>query len=388
MNKLIGFDGVRAIACLMIILHHISQRMNPMHTPDWLAPFIELGFQSNIGVSMFFVLSGALLSYPFWKAHINQTQMPKTGVYFLRRFARIAPGFYLSLTATFVLSFMVFDSTLDTQLIVRYISGLLFLNEFHYVTLFPADVNGPLWSIGFEVFSYVLLFLVMLGLFRFLKNRPFTDALYYLLFIFCLTIMIHVCIYKFMPIINEGRGWQHGLTGGALIWMPGYNPMSLFSHFFFGIVASALLVYLIDKKQTSDKGFDYFILFNWFAFVIYVYFQRYDTFLNIPYYWPFFPMLIGITLICLPFTKHAARILDNRFFAFTAKISFGLYVWHFLIIELIQTFLYESYGVFETEHLSVFFMASTLTVIFSYIIATLSFYLIERPVQKWSQSFN
>ena len=190
-----------------------------------------------------------------------------------------------------------------------------------------------------------------------------------------------------MPIINEGRGWQHGLVGGALSWMPGYNPISLFSHFFFGITASALLVYLFKKEQTSHVGFDYFILFNWVAFFIYTYYKPYDSFLSIPYYWPFFPMLIGITLVCLPFTKYSAKILDNRFFEFTAKISFGLYIWHFLIMALIQKFMFESYDVFQTKELSIFYIASACTVVFSYIVATASFYLVERPVQKWSQRY-
>ena len=57
-------------------------------------------------------------------------------------------------------------------------------------------------------------------------------------------------------------------------------------------------------------------------------------------------------------------------------------------MALIQKFMFESYDVFQTEELSIFYMASACTVVFSYIIATLSFYLIERPVQKWSQTFN
>ncbi|MCJ8312511.1 MAG: acyltransferase [Saccharospirillaceae bacterium] len=332
MNKLVGFDGVRAIACLMVIMHHIAQRLNPMYTPDWLAPILRFAVEGNIGVSVFFVLSGALLSYPFWKSFINDTQMPKANIYFLRRFARIAPGFYISLTVSFLLSFLVFEATFDGQLIVRYVSGLFFVNGFYHVTLFPTDVNGPLWSIGFEVISYIFLFVMMLGLFKLIKNRSFSDALYYLVFIFCLTILLHVVIYKFYPIINVGRGWQHDLIGGALLWMPAYNVFSLFSHFLFGIIASALMSFLLHKQQKTNKGFDYFLLFNWFVFIVYAYLQRGDTFLNIPYYWPFFPMLIAITLICVPFTHWVAKVIDNRFFAYTAKISFGLYIWHFLIM--------------------------------------------------------
>ncbi|MCJ8312260.1 MAG: acyltransferase [Saccharospirillaceae bacterium] len=385
MQRLVGFDGIRALACLMVIFHHLAQRMSPEYTPEWLSPIIKFLISGSVGVSVFFVLSGALLSYPFWKAFINKQPMPKVGVYFLRRFARIAPAFYISLTVSFILAFTVFNFELNSQLIIRYLTGLFFVNEFHPVTFFPTEINGPLWSIGFEVFSYVILFVVMLVLFRVLKSRKFTDALYYLVFIFFLTLLIHVIIYFYMPLSDKSVGWQYGLIGGARYWMPGYNVISLFSHFFFGIVGSALMVYLVHKKQKASKDFDIFIFINWLFYGMYVYSQNGWSFFEIPYHWPFFPILIAVTLVCLPFTTWVGKILDNRLFVFTAKISFGLYIWHFLVISLLQHYVFKEFNVFQTENLDVFAWAVVLTLVFSYIIASISYYLIESPIQKWSQ---
>ena len=387
MTKLTGFDGVRALACLMVIFHHIAQRMDPNFIPGWLSPILGFLIEGGVGVSVFFVLSGALLAYPFWRAFINNEKIPTAKVYFIRRFSRIAPGYYLSMSVSFLLAIWVFDITFNNELIIRYVSGLFFLSAFHPITLFPVEVNGPLWSISFEVVSYVFMYIMMFCLFKLIKNRSFSDALYFCVFVVFLSIMLHIIIYKNSPIINELRGWQHGLMGGAKMWMPIYNVVSLFSHFLFGIIASALMTFLFSKKQEKNKGFDYFILFNWVLFFVYAYFMRGDTFLNIPYYWPFFPMLIGITLICLPFTISVGRLLDNRFFMFTAKISFGLYIWHFVVMALLQNYFFEQYEGGRTTSLVVFFAASGLTFLLTYIIATLSFYLIDQPAQKWSYKF-
>ena len=59
------------------------------------------------GVSIFFVLSGMLLSYPFWRAYFEKRPHPSIRHYVARRAARIMPGFYVALAVSFWVSSVI-----------------------------------------------------------------------------------------------------------------------------------------------------------------------------------------------------------------------------------------------------------------------------------------
>jgi hypothetical protein len=57
------------------------------------------------------------------------------------------------------------------------------------------------------------------------------------------------------------------------------------------------------------------------------------SFQSQPYYFPIFPLGIGFLLCTLPYSKFMGNVFDNRFFKFTALLSFGLYIWHKVVLE-------------------------------------------------------
>lgn len=84
-----SIDGVRAIAVLLVVLGH-SQRSAGFPAVDGLAP---LGDLANLGVRLFFVVSGFLITY------LLLVEERKTGTvslkkFYLRRALRIFPAFY------------------------------------------------------------------------------------------------------------------------------------------------------------------------------------------------------------------------------------------------------------------------------------------------------
>ncbi|MFT4182241.1 MAG: acyltransferase family protein, partial [Rhizobium sp.] len=95
---------MRAIACLMVLVHHLALRMDLHHVPGDLAMPFYLARYGNYGVSVFFVLSGFLLSRPFWRALDRDLPPPSLKIYAMRRSARILPGFWVALTVGFLLS--------------------------------------------------------------------------------------------------------------------------------------------------------------------------------------------------------------------------------------------------------------------------------------------
>lgn len=53
-TRLTGADGVRAIACLSVILHHLSQKLMPPAQKPWVQELQSVLLLGNSGVSLFF----------------------------------------------------------------------------------------------------------------------------------------------------------------------------------------------------------------------------------------------------------------------------------------------------------------------------------------------
>ena len=92
-----GADGLRALACLLVVWHHTTQRFNPESSAQLIQSIHFFGMRAEVGVSLFFVLSGCLLSLPFWNSFVNAERMPSLKVYLINRGARIVPAFWFNL---------------------------------------------------------------------------------------------------------------------------------------------------------------------------------------------------------------------------------------------------------------------------------------------------
>ncbi len=71
-KSLRGADGICAIACLMVILHHLAQRLDMNTQSQPVRDIKAFLMQGNTGVGAFFVLSGLLLSLPFWRRYLEK----------------------------------------------------------------------------------------------------------------------------------------------------------------------------------------------------------------------------------------------------------------------------------------------------------------------------
>jgi len=380
-RSLLGADGLRAIACLMVIFHHLSQQLifNPaISAPLWLRKLADVLITGQSGVSLFFVLSGFLLSTPFWEAYLDRTPMPDLRVYAVRRAGRIMPGFYVSLLFCFVLG-LVFTPNAPA-LLVRYFAGLTFTAGFHWLTLFPAEFNGPLWSIGFEVVSYVLMPLGMIGLFTLLKNRGPGLGLLWWAGIWIAVVALNQLVLN-IPVESTGRGWQYGMVGGAKFWMPRYNPLGLFGHFSLGILAAGVSAALARTRWNERKTvFDAAAAVLFVGLVVLLVSQAGKDDFSLtwqgPYYFPYFPALAAALLACLTRSGVVGRLFDNRFFRYTSRVSFGLYLWHYLVIAMFSGAIGD---------LGEWLLLVVLSLAVSYLIATLSFRYWEEPWLKRAQ---
>lgn len=142
-------DGLRGMAILLVVAYH-TLYTNPAH--GMLARvagyIIAAGW---MGVPVFFVLSGFLISYPFFQRRETDPQFWYQRGYIWRRTAKILPPFYLS-----ILLFIGFYwlQSLDTPYVK---SALLWAAGLGNFVVVEPVFNGSYWSLIVESHFYILL---------------------------------------------------------------------------------------------------------------------------------------------------------------------------------------------------------------------------------------
>ncbi|MEV2276238.1 acyltransferase [Nocardiopsis sp. NPDC049922] len=154
-----ALDGIRAVAAVMVLLFHVATE-----TGDALAPGVLGGLLASmdLAVPLFFALSGVLLYRPWARAVLDGVRGPRTRPYLWRRAVRVFPAYWVvAVTALLVYS-------------REELGSLLYWGEVLTLT-FPFDTDPPwlgtgpyglgqMWSLSVEVSFYLLLPLIALAL--------------------------------------------------------------------------------------------------------------------------------------------------------------------------------------------------------------------------------
>jgi peptidoglycan/LPS O-acetylase OafA/YrhL len=100
-GRLSRVDVLRAIAVLLVMVHHLASP--PEYAPRWAANVIAFAQNPSwVGVDLFFVLSGFLVSGLLFREHRLHGDL-RAGRFLIRRGFKIYPAFYLFLFATYYL---------------------------------------------------------------------------------------------------------------------------------------------------------------------------------------------------------------------------------------------------------------------------------------------
>lgn len=146
-------DGVRAIAALTIFLYHVSFHLDLL-SGNVLSRYLA---NLNVGVPIFFVISGFLLYRPFVAARLEQASRPATGPYAARRVTRIVPAYWVALPIVAVM--LGIESEVFTP------GGIV--TYFGFLQLYdPQTVTGGIgqaWTLCIEVTFYAALVFWAIG---------------------------------------------------------------------------------------------------------------------------------------------------------------------------------------------------------------------------------
>lgn len=154
MRRFAWFDCVRCVAIFLVMAAH-CQDLTPALPPLLGAVFSFLHLIGWVGVDLFFVLSGFLVSGLLFDEH-DATGTLNIKRFLIRRAFKIIPAFYVLVLATALYDGIVFHRVVAVHLI----HDLLFLQSYR------AGAWSHAWTLAIEVHFYLLLALLLAYLSR------------------------------------------------------------------------------------------------------------------------------------------------------------------------------------------------------------------------------
>lgn len=351
-----SIDSLRALAVLAVIIYHVDVN------------YLPGGF---LGVDLFFVLSGYLISSLIIKEY-KKTGSLNLYNFYIRRARRLLPAVYFMITVVLVVMVM-FNGVLLKKSHLDAIFGYIYSSNwwyiFHKLDYFDSfGSQSPfkhLWSLAIEEQFYMifpLLFLLVNGKKKtkdgsYKLNRNF---LYVILGVILVSLIAHIILFD----INNISRIYFGTDTRAFSLLVG---------------AVGAILYPIDKlntKITPQENLVYSVvsLISIAALItIMIYTSEYNTWL---YRGGFLLVaILGIIIIISSGKQHTvmAKLLSFKPVVFIGKISYSLYLWHFPVLVLTTP-------VSEIGKPNIFFVV--LRVILTFILAIISYALVETPIRK------
>ncbi|MEP7155230.1 MAG: acyltransferase [Betaproteobacteria bacterium] len=373
-----GLTGIRALAALMVLAHHIfalaGPRLLAFHIPlpghDVQITWHWLITCSWMGANLFFVLSGFLLAIPYAKQIEGIGPPVATGAYLLRRIRRVVPAYWVQIVILAV--------------VLYFASGMLSLAMLasHFVFLhtlrvdYASALNGVYWTLPVE-FGYYLL-LPLFAALALSAGRHARSAWLAL----CVALIAGAIAYRtlmFGVVAQEPIGMRVFI----LMQLPG-----LIDHFAIGMLLA--WVYVRHPGHLSNRASNMLVLVGLGGIVAMMALldHEFET------YWEGHILLFvgySITAIfmgLLVLGTAAAGRLSRALFANSAMlyvglISYSLYLWHLPIIHWTMRAL-DRFGVTGDR----LWWLVAITVPASLLVASASYFLVERPFLRRRKSVN
>lgn len=153
-------DGLRFVAISSVVLFHINwficeKSANITFASLYIRSQINnILAHGHLGVELFFVISGFILSYPFASYYLKNTKKPKLKEYFIRRLTRLEPPYLISMLVLFF-ALIAMGKHSFNELIPRLIASATYTHNIFYAPELPM-INCVAWSLEIEIQFYVL----------------------------------------------------------------------------------------------------------------------------------------------------------------------------------------------------------------------------------------
>lgn len=346
-QRLQFLDALRGIAAGYVVFFHLLLIPQPnLVAPRWAEKFALAG---GNGVTIFFIVSAFSLYYTM---PLRARDARPTLSFYLHRFFRIAPLFYVLVVASLLRDWYVFGvvrSPLEIATSVFFVFNLMPIGQEGFV--------WASWTIGVEMVFYAVFPLL------YARLRSTGQALAFFFATILAWLFVQLCL-DYLVIPPE---WKASI----LSW----NALKFFPTFALGIVLYFVFheaMQRLDERARRSLGCAAFAA-GLFAFCAMVQGWLPGVF-GTAYSWN------GPVCALLAFgaALWPHRAIVNRFTSYLGKISYSIYLWHpiviFALIPLYRV-LYE-----RLPNLSAAFILSALATFAATLpLAALSFRFVEKP---------
>ncbi|MBB4184655.1 peptidoglycan/LPS O-acetylase OafA/YrhL [Sinorhizobium terangae] len=359
-------DGLRGLASLWVMIGHA------LLLTGWRLPVLS---EPDLGVDLFIMLSGFLMVFHYQlRAAKEPWDLTSTwGRFWIRRFLRIAPLYYVLLAVAFALGAWLFDSRMVIDQFLgrapqspqRYLDNGLTNGLMHASFLFGLSPDYayrtplPDWSIGLEMQFYAAFPFIMLLLKKggWLKGALYTAIIALAIVSTSSVLGVHFPMPAFLPLK------MHIFLCGMLLALGLHADRS--KAFLHGGAAMALALLPIGGDMTITKMVMRVTLVAVFFALLY-------------------HRLIGSTVGVR--LRAFSSSLGNRFFHWLGELSFGAYLWHLIFLQPIAAYFITAFGDTLTPAAR-FAVVTAILVPLVYAAACMTFFAVEKPGQRLAKRF-
>lgn len=345
-------DGLRAIAVISVIIYHLNE--------NWLSG----GF---LGVDIFFVISGFLITGII----ITEIQQNSFSLkqFYTRRIKRIYPAFITVMALVSFIASVIFIYNDFNKLRKTIELAIAFLSNFYlgltqgYFDL-SANENPVLhiWSLAVEEQYYLIFPLILI-----LAYKKFREIK--ALFIITLILFFILLATSFIP----ANFYKEVLHQPNIYYLSNLRFPEL-------LVGSLLAIYhnLSNKVQLSKQVNNILAILSTLLLFSCLFLMN-NNIAYIPGITLILPCIFTALIIHTTSQNNIVKLcLSNKAIVFIGKISYSLYLYHWIFIALA----YYITGEKQINNQSIA-IVTVLTIIFS----VLSYYLIEQPIRKSKLNF-
>lgn len=350
-------DGLRFIAIALVVLFHLSAEVYskssvPLIAQSWYSELFTFFGRGDIGVRIFFVISGFILGRPFARHYLLGHARPSLRSYYLRRLSRIEPPYLINIAAC-TLAIAIYTHVPLRTLLGPFTASALYLHGF----IFGGSnvINPVAWTLEMEVQFYVLVPLLTL---IFLVRPAWLRRL--LLGTASILLPAWIMFFAFGKISWASHFWA------TIGWWLQY--------FLAGMLLSDLYVTDMIEWPASWR-WDVVSGAAWCILLL-----ASNKFLYIGE-----PLLIALAFVGAFRGVLLRRLLAQEWLAILGGMCYSIYLWHFFIIALV--FKASRRLVVSHDLLANFLLQSALILPCILAFCVLYFVLIERPCMDpaWPQ---